>query len=107
MKYRLIIRHQAEKELGRLGHDDRQRIGRKLLLLENEPFPAGVIALQGRRGYRIRIGDYRVLYELDEPVRRICCLPAPHAFSPSLDNYLVPSVDRIVTEIAGLFGKKI
>jgi pyruvate/2-oxoglutarate/acetoin dehydrogenase E1 component len=47
------------------------------------------------------------LYELDEPVRRICCLPAPHAFSPSLDNYLVPSVDRIVTEIAGLFGKKI
>jgi len=66
VRYRLIIRHQAEKELGRLGHDDRQRIGRKLLLLENDPFPAGVIALQGRRGYRVRIGDYRVLYELDE-----------------------------------------
>jgi len=47
------------------------------------------------------------LYELDAPVHRICCLPAPHAFSPSLDNYLVPSVDRIVREVSGLFGKKV
>ena len=66
MKYRLIIRHQAEKELGRLGHGDGQRIGSKVLLLETNPFPPGVSALQGRRGYRVRIGDYRVLYELDE-----------------------------------------
>jgi pyruvate dehydrogenase E1 component beta subunit len=42
------------------------------------------------------------LYDLDAPIRRICTLPAPHAFSPSLDNYLVPSVDRIVDEIASL-----
>jgi len=47
------------------------------------------------------------LYELDAPILRICTLPAPHAFSPSLDNYLVPSVDRIVTEVAALVGKKI
>jgi pyruvate/2-oxoglutarate/acetoin dehydrogenase E1 component len=46
------------------------------------------------------------LYDLDAPIHRICCLPAPHAFSPSLDNYLIPSVDRVVTEVAGLFGKK-
>ena len=66
MKYRIVIRHNAEKELGRLGHEEQRRIGKKLLLLENEPFPAGAIALQGRRGYRIRVGDYRVLYEVDE-----------------------------------------
>jgi acetoin:2,6-dichlorophenolindophenol oxidoreductase subunit beta len=47
------------------------------------------------------------LYDLDAPIHRICCLPAPHAFSPSLDNYLVPSVDRVVGEIAGIFGKKL
>lgn len=47
------------------------------------------------------------LYDLDAPIHRICCLPAPHAFSPSLDNYLVPSVDRVVSEVAGLFGKKV
>jgi len=47
------------------------------------------------------------LYELDAPILRICTLPAPHAFSPSLDNYLVPSVERIVREVASLVGKKL
>jgi pyruvate/2-oxoglutarate/acetoin dehydrogenase E1 component len=39
---------------------------------------------------------------LKAPVRRICTLPAPHTFSPSLDRYLVPSVERIVKEISEL-----
>ena len=47
------------------------------------------------------------LYDLDAPIHRICCLPAPHAFSPSLDTYLIPSVDRVVSEVASLFNKKI
>lgn len=42
------------------------------------------------------------LDELDAPVRRICALPAPHAFSPSLDTYLSPSVDRIVLEVTAM-----
>jgi pyruvate/2-oxoglutarate/acetoin dehydrogenase E1 component len=46
------------------------------------------------------------LDELDAPVLRICAHPAPHTFSPSVDAHLVPSVDRIVQEVAGLFGKK-
>ena len=78
MKFRLIIRHQAEKELRRLGHDEQDRIGRKLLLLEDEPFPPGVIALQGREGYRIRIGNYRVLYELDEASKTITVTSIGH-----------------------------
>ena len=39
------------------------------------------------------------LEDLDAPVRRICALPAPHAFSPSLDSYLLPSAERIVREV--------
>jgi pyruvate dehydrogenase E1 component beta subunit len=46
------------------------------------------------------------LYDLEAPVLRICALPAPHAFSPSLDNYLIPSVDRIVSEVALLVRDK-
>jgi pyruvate/2-oxoglutarate/acetoin dehydrogenase E1 component len=42
------------------------------------------------------------LDELDAPVRRICALPAPHAFSPALDSYLQPSTERIVREITEL-----
>jgi pyruvate/2-oxoglutarate/acetoin dehydrogenase E1 component len=45
--------------------------------------------------------------ELDAPVLRICTLPAPHAFSPSLDQHLIPSVERIVKEVAALAGKQV
>ncbi len=46
------------------------------------------------------------LYELDAPIVRICALPAPHAFSPSLDNYLIPSIERIVSEVTSLAGTR-
>jgi mRNA interferase RelE/StbE len=78
VKYGIIIRRQAEKELGRLGHDDRLRIGRKLLALEDNPFPAGVIALEGRKGFRIRIGNHRVLYEVDEPAKTVTVTALGH-----------------------------
>jgi len=39
------------------------------------------------------------LDELDSPVQRICALPAPHAFSPSLDMYLQPTTERIVKAV--------
>ncbi len=42
------------------------------------------------------------LDELDAPIKRICALPAPHAFSPALDSTLIPSVDRIVKEVTQL-----
>jgi pyruvate dehydrogenase E1 component beta subunit len=48
------------------------------------------------------IAAEEVLDELDAPVRRICSLPAPRAFSPSLDSYLQPSTERIVREITEL-----
>jgi len=46
------------------------------------------------------------LYELDAPVLRICTLPAPHALARPWTTTWVPSVDRIVSEVAALAGKK-
>ena len=43
--------------------------------------------------------------DLDSPVLRICTLPAPHTFSPTVDAYLVPSAERIAAEIAGMLGE--
>jgi pyruvate/2-oxoglutarate/acetoin dehydrogenase E1 component len=42
--------------------------------------------------------------DLDAPPLRICALPAPHTFSPSVDAYLVPSIERIASEIKGMFA---
>jgi pyruvate/2-oxoglutarate/acetoin dehydrogenase E1 component len=47
----------------------------------------------------------KALDELDAPVRRICSLPAPHAFSPSLDQHIQPSVERIVREVTELMER--
>jgi pyruvate/2-oxoglutarate/acetoin dehydrogenase E1 component len=47
----------------------------------------------------------KALDELDAPVRRICSLPAPHAFSPTLDQQIQPSADRIVREITELMQR--
>jgi pyruvate/2-oxoglutarate/acetoin dehydrogenase E1 component len=47
----------------------------------------------------------KALDELDAPVRRICSLPAPHAFSPTLDQHIQPSVERIVKEVTELMQR--
>jgi pyruvate/2-oxoglutarate/acetoin dehydrogenase E1 component len=47
-----------------------------------------------------------ILDELDAPVRRICALPAPHAFSPSLDSYLQPTTDKIVADISKMMRRR-
>jgi pyruvate/2-oxoglutarate/acetoin dehydrogenase E1 component len=43
-----------------------------------------------------------ILDDLDAPVRRICGLPAPHGFSPSLVRRVLPSAERIVKEVEEL-----
>jgi pyruvate/2-oxoglutarate/acetoin dehydrogenase E1 component len=50
------------------------------------------------------IAACEALDELDAPILRICALPAPHTFSPSVDAYLVPSVEHIVQEIESMMG---
>ncbi|MEK7282051.1 MAG: type II toxin-antitoxin system RelE/ParE family toxin [Chloroflexota bacterium] len=42
------------------------RISRKILSLENNPRPRGTKKLSGREEYRLRVGDYRVLYTIDD-----------------------------------------
>jgi mRNA interferase RelE/StbE len=78
VKYGIRLRQSAEKELKRLGHVEQRRVAAKLLALEENPLPPGVIALQGRPGYRIRIGDYRVLYEVDQAQRIISVFAIGH-----------------------------
>jgi mRNA interferase RelE/StbE len=78
MAYAVILRRSAEKELDRLTTKLRQRIASKLLELENNPRPHGVQKLQGHDGYRIRVGDYRVLYLIDDKEETIEVLAVGH-----------------------------
>ena len=65
MKYEVRLSKRANRELALLEQSTGSRIVARLNELGDDPFPRGAIKLQGREGvYRIRVGDYRVLYEV-------------------------------------------
>ena len=66
MRYRVEWTNRAEKELRRLGSDAQFRVRRAVELLGDAPRRPGVVSLAGRAEYRIRVGDYRVLFEIHD-----------------------------------------
>ena len=62
--YSLVIRRSAAKELEALPLKDRRRVVKRIQRLANEPRPPGCEKLSGEEKYRLRQGDYRILYEI-------------------------------------------
>jgi mRNA interferase RelE/StbE len=63
--YRVEIKKSAVKELETLGgKKDRERIVERILSLATEPRPVGVEKLTDKEQYRLRQGNYRILYEI-------------------------------------------
>ena len=69
--YRLLIKPSAVKELESLPQKDRRRIVRRVQALAENPRPPGAEKLTGVELYRVRQGDYRVLYEVAEAAETI------------------------------------
>ncbi|MGA2137339.1 MAG: type II toxin-antitoxin system RelE/ParE family toxin [Verrucomicrobiia bacterium] len=78
MAYTVILKRSAERELDRLPAQLHDRITRKLLELEDDPRPHGVQKLHGQDRYRIRIGDYRVLYIIDDRAQTVEIVAVGH-----------------------------
>jgi mRNA interferase RelE/StbE len=62
--YKLVIRRSAGKEIEALPPKDRRRVVTKIQGLAANPRPAGCEKLSGEEKYRLRQGDYRILYEI-------------------------------------------
>ncbi len=71
MSWQIEISRDARKELARLPAQFQNRIAKAILALEQNPFPTGCKKLKNRDGWRIRIGDYRVLYFADAKAKQI------------------------------------
>jgi mRNA interferase RelE/StbE len=65
-RYTVLILPSAQKQLSKLPNATASRIEDKLLELEQDPRPPGCKKLKGRDAWRIRIGDYRVIYEIND-----------------------------------------
>ena len=64
--YRLEISHIAHKQIDALPHRFARRINETIAGLANEPRPVGAKKLLGIEGFRIRVGDYRILYVVND-----------------------------------------
>ena len=64
--YELVFRKSVAKDLRLLPNKDVKRILERIRTLAVDPRPAGCEKLSGQERYRIRQGDYRIVYEVED-----------------------------------------
>ena len=78
-EYKVLFKPSADRRLQKLPHDVQRRIVGEVVMLAHNPRPAGVAKLTGDENlWRIRIGDYRVVYEIHDDQLIVLVLPAAH-----------------------------
>ena len=66
MSYEVLTTRKANKAIGRLPDTAYQRVTSAITTLAEVPRPSGCKKLSGREGYRIHVGDYRILYRVND-----------------------------------------
>ena len=62
----VVLKPSVAKYLSRLNEPNKSRIKNALIKLSNEPPQGDIKSLEGRDGYRLRVGGYRVLFDVIE-----------------------------------------
>ena len=76
--YKLLIRPSAVKEIEAIPKKDRARIVKKIQGLSENPRPAGCEKLSGQERYRLRQGDYRIVYEIHDDEVAVVVVKVAH-----------------------------
>jgi len=64
--YKILLKRSAAKELRKIGGKDQNRIVARIKGLASDPRPPGSTKLSGEEKFRVRQGDYRILYEVSD-----------------------------------------
>ena len=78
MSYTVLILRRAQKELAQLPVTPYERVKAAILKLSEDPRPKACRKLTGREGWRIKVGDYRVIYEIDDEQQSVVVLHVGH-----------------------------
>jgi mRNA interferase RelE/StbE len=78
VKYTVNILRSAQKELAGIHAADQSRIIAAIRSLAGVPRPSGSKKLSGRAAWRIRIGEYRVIYEINDEQRIVLVVTIGH-----------------------------
>ena len=71
MKYSVRLEKAAERQLEKLPAEILGRVSQQLMDLERNPRQRNVKKLMGVEGYRIRVGDYRILFTIDDKSNQV------------------------------------
>lgn len=77
-QYTVLILRRAQKELAHLPGVAYEHVRDAIRALGQNPRPPGCLKLTGRDGWRIRVGDYRVIYEIDDEHKAVTVLHIGH-----------------------------
>ncbi|HEY5181310.1 MAG TPA: type II toxin-antitoxin system RelE/ParE family toxin [Dermatophilaceae bacterium] len=79
MTYAIEVLPAAERALRKVHPEIRARIRGAVLKLATDPRPPGARALKDRPGYlRVRVGDYRILYTVEDDVLKVIVVRLGH-----------------------------
>jgi len=76
--YDLFVKKSAERELRALPKHDLRRVTKRLQALSHNPRPQGCEKLSGHDQYRIRQGDYRIVYAIDDGAHVVTLVKIGH-----------------------------
>lgn len=78
MPYKVGLYHKAIKQLEKISKNERITIGGKINSLKTDPRPAISLRLVNEQLYRMRVGNYRVLYEIDDAQKEVTVIAVKH-----------------------------
>ena len=77
-EYRITIKRSAAKELEDIPRKNLRRIVKRIRALAEDPRPQGSQKLSGQEHYRVRQGNYRIVYSVDDEDSRIDIVKIGH-----------------------------
>ena len=77
-KFRIELRPAASRALRKIDPTIQRRVQGAIALLGHDPHPPGARKLQGREGLRVRVGDYRIIYTVNDDVLVVVVVTLGH-----------------------------
>ena len=77
-RYKIQVKKSAEKELGKIPKKELLEILEKIKSLSNDPHPTGSIKLTNQEKYRVRVGNYRILYKVEDNILTVFVVKVGH-----------------------------
>ncbi len=78
MAYALRVLRAAERELKAITPEMARRIDARMQSLRDDPHPGQSLRLKGSSNFRLRVGDYRVIYTVDDAAELVTVVSVGH-----------------------------